>query len=91
MASITIRNLDDNVKKRLRKQAAENGRSVEAEARDILGAGVGTTRAVKETTGADLFRRIHERFKPFGGVELEPFPDEVLNDPPLRSRQKKTG
>ena len=34
--SITIRNLDDNVKKRLRKQAAENGRSLEAEARDIL-------------------------------------------------------
>ena len=36
MASITIRNLDDNVKKTLRKQAAENGRSLEAEVRDIL-------------------------------------------------------
>ena len=33
MASITIRNMDDEVKARLRTRAAENGRSMEAEAR----------------------------------------------------------
>jgi antitoxin FitA len=70
MASITIRKLDDEVKKHLRKQAAENGRSLEAEAREILGAGVARTRAAKEQTGADLFKSIHERFKPLGGLEL---------------------
>jgi plasmid stability protein len=69
MASITIRNLGDDVKKRLRHRAAENGRSVEAEARAILAAQVGKGLAGEET-GADLFDRIHSRFKVLGGVEL---------------------
>ena len=41
MASITIRNLDDEVKTRLRMRAAGNGRSMEEEARLILGEAVG--------------------------------------------------
>ena len=41
MASITIRNLDDDVKTRLRMRAAENGRSMEEEARVILRQAVG--------------------------------------------------
>jgi plasmid stability protein len=36
MASITIRNLDDALKTRLRVRAAERGRSMEEEARRIL-------------------------------------------------------
>jgi plasmid stability protein len=36
MASITIRGLDEHTKKRLRVRAARNGRSMEAEAREIL-------------------------------------------------------
>ncbi len=36
MASITIRNLDEEIKQRLRVRAAEHGRSMEEEARDIL-------------------------------------------------------
>lgn len=36
MAAITIRDLDDDIKERLRVQAAEHGRSMEAEARAIL-------------------------------------------------------
>ena len=36
MASITIRNLDDGIKRRLRVRAAEHGRSMEEEAREIL-------------------------------------------------------
>ncbi|MGH6871787.1 MAG: FitA-like ribbon-helix-helix domain-containing protein [Rhizomicrobium sp.] len=71
MASITIRNLDDGVKKSLRKQAAENGRSVEAEARAILGAGVKTKPRAQEETGADIFDSIHRRFAPFGGLDLQ--------------------
>ena len=41
MASITVRNLDDGLKRRLRIRAAENGRSMEQEAREILRAGAG--------------------------------------------------
>lgn len=36
MASITIRNLDDDVKEALRRQAAANGRSMEEEVRHLL-------------------------------------------------------
>lgn len=36
MASITIRNLDDSIKAKLRLQAAEHGLSMEQEAREIL-------------------------------------------------------
>ena len=66
MASITIRNLDEGVKRRLRVRAAENGRSMEEEARDILGRSVGEAPPPK-----DLGRAIHARFAALGGVELE--------------------
>ncbi len=36
MANITVRNLDDEVQRRLKRRAAEHGRSMEAEARAIL-------------------------------------------------------
>ncbi len=36
MATITVRNLDDDVQRRLKRRAAEHGRSMEAEARAIL-------------------------------------------------------
>ena len=36
MANITVRNLDDEVQRRLKKRAAAHGRSMEAEARAIL-------------------------------------------------------
>src|SRR5437667_12012373 len=37
MASLTIRRLDDDLKQRLRLRAARNGRSMEDEARIVLG------------------------------------------------------
>ena len=40
MAAITVRNLDDEVQRRIKKRAAENNRSMEAEARAILTAAV---------------------------------------------------
>jgi plasmid stability protein len=70
MASITVRNLDDNVKKRLRRRAAEHGRSLEAEVRAVLSDSV-MKRPAREETGADLFDRIHARFKPLGVTELK--------------------
>src|SRR6476659_4315808 len=45
MASITIRQLDDDLKQRLRLRAARNGRSMEEEARIILGAGAAQDQA----------------------------------------------
>jgi antitoxin FitA len=71
MASITIRNLDDGVKKRLRLRAAENGRSMEEEARDILGKELDTRPRQKRETGLDLWNDIRRRVEPLGGVELK--------------------
>lgn len=36
MGTITVRNLDDDVQQRLKERAAARGRSMEAEAREIL-------------------------------------------------------
>ena len=78
MASITIRNLDDDVKIRLRKRAAGNGRSMEEEARLILADAVGREAAPPKGLGTAL----HELFKPFGGMELELPPREPMREPP---------
>jgi plasmid stability protein len=40
MATITVRNLDEEVQRRLKRRAAANNRSMEAEARAILSAAV---------------------------------------------------
>ena len=77
MASITIRNLDDDVKTRLRKLAAGHGRSMEEEARLILGEAVG-----REPEPENLASFIRECFAPFGGVELELPPRQPMREPP---------
>ncbi|MGY4099569.1 FitA-like ribbon-helix-helix domain-containing protein [Nocardia sp. R16R-3T] len=48
MASITIRDLDDTVKERLRRRAAAHGRSMEAEARAILSDSVRPTNILRD-------------------------------------------
>ena len=53
MASITIRNLEDDVKRRLRIRAAEHGRSMEEEAREILRQVVGQGKARPQPRGRD--------------------------------------
>ena len=64
MASITIRNLDDDIKQRLR--AAEHGRSMEEEARDIL------RRVMSDTaTPRDLAASIRARVAPGVSADLE--------------------
>ncbi len=77
MASITIRKLDEDVKTRLRVRAAENGRSMEEEARVILREAVGEDPEPKNL--ADFIR---ECFAPYGGVELELPPREPVREPP---------
>ena len=78
MASITIRDLDDEVKTRLRVRAAGNGRSMEEEARLILREAVGRGTVPERGLGT----AIHELFKPFGGVELELPPRGLMREPP---------
>ena len=78
MASITVRNLDDGLKRRLRIRAAENGRSMEQEAREIL------KHALEEDSVPvrNLGTALHELFRPFGGVDLEIPPRLPMREPP---------
>lgn len=66
MASITVRNLDDEVKDRLRIRAAENKRSMAEEVRMIL------RDAVKsESSNLTLLDIARKYFGPENGVDLE--------------------
>jgi plasmid stability protein len=65
MAAVSIRDLEDWVRERLRLRAAGNGRSMEAEMRAIL------TAAVQEEPEEGLFDVLIDRFAAVGGVELE--------------------
>lgn len=79
MASLNVRQLDPEVKERLRVRAAQHGRSMEAEARAILRAALEEEPA---ETGADLVADIRRRFEPLGGVELDLPPRRPGRDPP---------
>lgn len=77
MASITIRNLQDDVKRRLRIRAAEHGRSMEEEAREILREVVSEAKPTHNLAAA-----IRARVTPLGGVMLDLPPREPMRDPP---------
>ena len=79
MASITIRNLDDKTKDRLRVRAAHRRRSMEDEARNILREAL----ARDSATPANLASAIAGRFKPLGGADLELPVREGLRKPPF--------
>ena len=74
MASITIRNLEEPLKSRLRIRAATRGRSMEEEARDIL-RNVLNQEPVRP---ANLASAIRARFAPLGGVELPEIAREAI-------------
>ncbi len=76
MAALTIRNLDDITKERLRVQAARHGHSMEEEARVILRRGVGVV------TGAQFARLSQDLFGPDHGIELE-LPPRGGDRPPI--------
>ncbi len=78
MASIIVRNLDEGVKRQLRIQAAENGRSMEAEVRDILRTALNRQPAAP----VNLASAIRARFAPLGGVELDLPPRSPMRTPP---------
>lgn len=74
MADLSIRNLDDGVRKSLRLRAAAHGRSMEAEVRAIL------TEAVRpEISWLQTWR---DRFEEVGGVDLDCAPRGSSRRPP---------
>ncbi len=84
MGSITIRNLEDDTEQRLRVRAAEHGRSMEEEAREILCRVMG-----KEAVPADLAASIRARIAPSerGAIDLPP--REPMRIPPQFGRGRE--
>jgi plasmid stability protein len=84
MASITIRNLDDDIKQRLRVRAAEHGRSMEEEARDIL------RRVMSESASPrDLTAAIRARVAAGARADLELPTREPMREPPQIGRPSR--
>jgi plasmid stability protein len=80
MPTLTIRNVDADVKQKLRMRAARHGRSIEAELREILKKAVDDTAAEWEPNLAEAIRR---RLLPLGGLDdLEPHPPVPVREPP---------
>lgn len=82
MATLTIRNLEDSIKERLRVRAATHGHSMEEEVRLIL------KQAVGGITGEGLVQLSRQLFSGDQGIELElpnrhsnrPLPDFGMGD-----------
>jgi antitoxin FitA len=86
MATITIRNLDESVKRKLQVRAALNGRSMEAEARELLSEMAQKPPKISEINEVEpeygLGTAIHKRFAALGGVELV-LPERSFSTRPL--------
>ncbi len=67
MAMLTIRNIDESLKTKLKIMAAQQGVSMEEQTRRILRDAV----LIKSKNKKGLGTRIHERFIEVGGVDLE--------------------
>ncbi len=80
MATIVIRKLDETVKRRLQVRAARNGRSMEAEAREVLSELV--VYETRPSRHGGLGTALQKRFARFGGVDL-PIPPRTFSSRPL--------
>jgi plasmid stability protein len=80
MASITIRQLPETTKRKLRIRAAHHGRSMEQEAREILKSELNRP----EDQPKDLGKAIRDLFAPFGGVNLQIPPREPIPEPEIK-------
>lgn len=78
MAVITIRNLDDHLKRNLRLRAAQHGCSMEQEARSILAQVLAVAQPVD---GAAWLARVRQRFQ---GVASDDWACPVRHDTPDR-------
>jgi len=78
MATLTIRQLDQKTKSRLRVRAANHGRSMEAEAREILRSAL----TASSRSNGNLAEKIRRRFAPLGGIELSLPKRDALRRPP---------
>lgn len=80
MATLTIRNLDEDLKARLCLRATLHGHSMEEEVRNILRTALSWDAA--PVAGAVLINAIRARMAPFGDIELQLPSRTQMPDPP---------
>ncbi|MFZ1110396.1 MAG: plasmid stabilization protein [Rhodomicrobium sp.] len=80
MPSITIENIDEDLRRRLQRRAGRHGHSVEAEALGILRSAV--ARDEGETAPGNLAEAIRAIVEPLGGIELDIPPRAPAREPP---------
>lgn len=68
MATLTVRNVEDETKQRLRLRAARNGHSLEEELRSIIRSAATAKEAAPR--GSNLYDDIRELVEPHGGFEI---------------------
>jgi plasmid stability protein len=78
MSSITVRNLDDAVKNRLRVRAAQHGWSMEQEVRQILQQAV----APEQAAAISFAERVNQRFAGLHGESLPIPARQMARNPP---------
>ncbi|RWK41945.1 plasmid stabilization protein [Mesorhizobium sp.] len=71
MGTLTIRNLDDSVKQKLRERAAARGVSMEEEARSVLAKSVLSEGSDHNSQGVTLYTAIRHLVEPYGGFDIE--------------------
>ena len=70
MATLTIRNLPDEIRDRLRVRAAENGRSMEAEARDMLQRELTSRPPMGEAERRRRLKAVQQAMEPFKSSQV---------------------
>ncbi|AFY47918.1 hypothetical protein Nos7524_2065 [Nostoc sp. PCC 7524] len=78
MNSITIFNLDENIKKILQQQAEKNGRSVEAEIKEILRLAL----TENQQTPPNIVTMLEKRFAHLGEFEIPESKREAIRPIP---------
>jgi antitoxin FitA len=84
MGSLTLRNIDESLKTNLRIRAAENGRSMEEEARQIL-----KQFLLRKRCPDGIGSRISRRFSAVGGVDMQEARRSGPRKPPIFSDDKQ--
>lgn len=78
MASLIIPNVDDDLRARLEARAADRGRSVEEEAREILADALDKP----EHDALPTYERIRALVEPLGGIQWDLPEREAVGAPP---------
>ncbi len=81
MATLTIRNLDEETKKALRFRAARHGVSMEQEARIILRAAV-EAEAADRSSQESFYDSVRKLVDKYGCFDIELPPREPMREPP---------